>query len=116
WSSSTSTTLRLGATAARPFCCPRDDGWCGTAGVYGRPERVLARFILGSMPIAATQPPHVGLACPDCRGSLSGDPLRCLACGREFSTSNGIPELLPRSLQGDTEQRQHALYTAVAHE
>jgi SAM-dependent methyltransferase len=29
---------------------------------------------------------------------------------------DGIPELLPKTLPGDTEQRQHALYTAVAHE
>lgn len=38
-------------------------------------------------------------------------------CERVFTTSpEGIPELLPSSLLGDTEQRQHALYTAVAHE
>jgi SAM-dependent methyltransferase len=33
-----------------------------------------------------------------------------------FGSSSGIPELLPRRLQGETEERQHALYAAVAHE
>jgi SAM-dependent methyltransferase len=68
------------------------------------------------MPIVATPPPQVSLACPDCRGGLGGEPLRCAACGRVFRSSNGIPELLPRRLQGETEERQHALYAAVAHE
>jgi SAM-dependent methyltransferase len=68
------------------------------------------------MPILATRPPRVALACPDCRGALEGEPLQCAACGRIFNTSNGIPELLPATLEGDTEQRQHALYAAVAHE
>jgi len=58
----------------------------------------------------------VALACPDCRGALAGEPLRCAGCGRVFETQAGIPLLLPRSLLGDTEQRQHALYAAVAHE
>ena len=56
------------------------------------------------------------LACPDCRGVLAGDPLRCAGCGRVFARENGIPVLLPSSMLGDTEQRQRALYTAVAHE
>lgn len=59
----------------------------------------------------------MALACPDCRGALGDEPLSCSGCGRTFSTSaEGIPELLPKSLLGDTEQRQHALYAAVAHE
>jgi SAM-dependent methyltransferase len=33
-----------------------------------------------------------------------------------FPTESGIPVLLPSSMLGDTEQRQHALYNAVAHE
>jgi SAM-dependent methyltransferase len=68
------------------------------------------------MPIVATSSPRVALACPDCRGAMLDQPLRCASCGRLFNTVEGIPELLPRSLQGDTEQRQHALYAAVAHE
>jgi SAM-dependent methyltransferase len=71
------------------------------------------------MPIVSARPPKVALACPDCRGSIEGDDihsLRCAACGRSFSSVDGIPELLPAALQGDTEQRQHALYAAVAHE
>lgn len=59
----------------------------------------------------------MALACPDCRGALDGEPLACAGCGRTFTTSaEGIPELLPTSLLGATEQRQHALYAAVAHE
>jgi SAM-dependent methyltransferase len=61
-------------------------------------------------------PPTVGLACPDCRGVLDGQPLRCSGCGRQFATQDGINLLLPSSVLGDTEQRQHALYAAVAHE
>jgi len=68
------------------------------------------------MPIVSSPAPRVALACPDCRAAVSGDPLSCVGCGREFSTTLGIPELLPSNLVGDTEQRQHALYTAVAHE
>jgi SAM-dependent methyltransferase len=68
------------------------------------------------MPLISTAPPQVALACPDCRGRVGGEPLRCAACGRVFTTAEGIPELLPKSLQGDTEQRQQALYRAVAHE
>jgi SAM-dependent methyltransferase len=68
------------------------------------------------MPIVSTPSPSVALACPDCRGAVHGEPLTCEGCGRLFETANGIPELLPRSLLGDTEQRQHALYAAVAHE
>src|SRR3954470_11020264 len=68
------------------------------------------------MPIVSMPPPRVQLACPDCRGEVSGEPLRCAGCGRTFGVSNGIPELLPSSMLGDTEQRQHALYAAVAHE
>ncbi len=47
---------------------------------------------------------------------LQDEPLRCQGCGRAFDTENGIPVLLPSSMLGDTEQRQHALYAAVAHE
>ncbi len=68
------------------------------------------------MPIVSTPPPEVALACPDCRGAISGQSLTCAGCGRQFQTTHGIPELLPKSLLGDTEQRQHALYAAVAHE
>ena len=68
------------------------------------------------MPIVTLPPPSVALACPDCRGALSGLPLTCQSCGRTFDSDNGIPVLLPRSVLGDTEQRQHALYDAVAHE
>jgi SAM-dependent methyltransferase len=70
------------------------------------------------MPIVWTPAPRVALACPDCRGSVNAESLQCAGCGRVFSVSNGIPELLPSNLLGesDTEQRQHALYAAVAHE
>jgi SAM-dependent methyltransferase len=70
------------------------------------------------MPIVSTPAPRVALACPDCRGAvLDGDgTYRCSGCGRVFALADGIPELLPRSFEGDTEQRQHALYAAVAHE
>src|SRR4030081_2622723 len=68
------------------------------------------------MPIVSTPPPAIGLACPDCRGVVQGEPLRCAGCGRVFEQEHGIPVLLPSSMLGDTEQRQHALYTAVAHE
>jgi SAM-dependent methyltransferase len=47
---------------------------------------------------------------------VQGEPLRCKGCGRVFEQENGIPVLLPSNMLGDTEQRQHALYTAVAHE
>lgn len=56
------------------------------------------------------------LACPDCRGTVDVQTWRCAGCQRTFQTQDGIPVLLPRSLPGDTEQRQHALYAAVAHE
>ena len=68
------------------------------------------------MPLVLTPKPRVALACPDCRGALEADPMRCSACGRAFEEEHGIPLLLPRDLNGDTEQRQHALYAAVAHE
>ena len=65
----------------------------------------------------STPSPSVALACPDCRAPLAeGDPIRCTGCGREFHLEQNIPVLLPRALSGDTEQRQHALYAAVAHE
>jgi SAM-dependent methyltransferase len=60
--------------------------------------------------------PRVALACPDCRGALQADPIRCSSCGRTFRDDRGIPVLLPSSLSGATELRQHALYAAVAHE
>src|SRR5207248_5411581 len=44
------------------------------------------------------------------------DQLRRAACRRGCARANGIPVLLPSSMLGDTEQRQRALYTAVAHE
>ena len=66
--------------------------------------------------MTSVPPPSVRLACPDCRGSIEGEPPRCASCGRVFEIDNGIPLLLPRELTGDTETRQHALYTAVAHE
>jgi SAM-dependent methyltransferase len=68
------------------------------------------------MPVVSTRPPSIDLACPDCRGALDGEALRCRGCGRTFSAENGIPLLLPSAMMGDTEQRQHALYAAVAHE
>lgn len=68
------------------------------------------------MPIVSPPPPRVALACPDCRATVNAEEWRCAGCGRAFTTVDGIPELLPSSLQGDTEQRQHALYAAVAHE
>jgi SAM-dependent methyltransferase len=68
------------------------------------------------MPVGLLPPPAVPLACPDCRATLGGDPLCCSACGRVFETQDGIPLLLPNAMLGDTEQRQHALYAAVAHE
>lgn len=68
------------------------------------------------VPIASTAAPVIALACPDCRQSVDGDPLRCSGCGRVFHVEHGVPLLLPSSLLGDTEHRQHALYDAVAHE
>ena len=68
------------------------------------------------VPLVSSPPPTVALACPDCRAAIQDEPLRCQGCGRAFDTENGIAVLLPSSLLGDTEQRQHALYTAVAHE
>jgi SAM-dependent methyltransferase len=68
------------------------------------------------VPLVSTPAPTVALACPDCRGHVAGDPLRCFDCNRTFDTDNGIPVLFPSSMLGDTEQRQHALYSAVAHE
>ena len=56
------------------------------------------------------------LACPDCRGAVDPQSWRCAGCQRTFETHAGIPVLLPSSLLGETEQRQHALYAAVAHE
>jgi SAM-dependent methyltransferase len=82
---------------------------------HGRSIR-LADIQFPEMPIVSTPPPPVALACPDCRNKVSDEPLRCAGCGRVFNTVEGIPELLPTSLMGDTEQRQHALYAAVAHE
>jgi len=66
--------------------------------------------------VVSLPPPVVPLACPDCRGPVNTDSWRCAACQRTFETQDGIPVLLPRSLLDATEQRQHALYTAVAHE
>lgn len=68
------------------------------------------------MPVVATSPPSVPLICPDCRGALGGEPLVCRGCGREFERDSGIPLLLPSASLGSTEERQHALYAAVAHE
>jgi SAM-dependent methyltransferase len=68
------------------------------------------------MPIVSTPPPAVALACPDCRAAVHGEPLRCDGCGRVFDQENGVPVLLPSHMLGETEQRQHALYAAVAHE
>jgi SAM-dependent methyltransferase len=68
------------------------------------------------MPIASVPRPSVPLACPDCRGAVDPNRLVCGGCRRAFQTVQGVPELLPRHLSGATEQRQHALYTAVAHE
>jgi SAM-dependent methyltransferase len=61
-------------------------------------------------------PPTVKLACPDCRTELDAEALVCSGCGRQFERESGIPLLLPKELDGDTEVRQHALYAAVAHE
>jgi SAM-dependent methyltransferase len=77
---------------------------------------ISAFATLETVPVVLTPSPRVALACPDCRGALEGEPLRCTACGRVFTMGHGVPELLPLTLQGDTEQRQHALYAAVAHE
>src|SRR4030081_458829 len=68
------------------------------------------------MPIVSTPPPEIALACLDGRAAVQAEPLRCDGCGRVFDHENGIPVLLPSHMLGDTEQRQHALYTAVAHE
>jgi SAM-dependent methyltransferase len=68
------------------------------------------------MPLVSTPPPTIALACPDCRGAIADLSLTCQGCGRVFEQQDGIPLLLPSSMLGDTEQRQHALYTAVAHE
>jgi SAM-dependent methyltransferase len=68
------------------------------------------------VPLVTSRPPTIQLACPDCRGALLNDPITCTGCGRVFETADGIPVLLPSAMLGDTEQRQHALYSAVAHE
>src|SRR5438477_4598484 len=74
------------------------------------------RYPVHIVPLVSTPPPAVALACPDCRATVQGEPLRCAGCGRVFDYEAGIPVLLPSSMLGDTEQRQHALYAAVAHE
>src|SRR5215207_2959076 len=71
---------------------------------------------LPTVPVSSVPPPSVSLACPDCRGALNGEPLTCAGCGRVFKDEHGVPVLLPRVLMGETEARQHALYSAVAHE
>ena len=58
----------------------------------------------------------MGLACPDCRGALDAATLECEDCQRRFERQSGIPLLLPSNLLEHAEERQHALYTAVAHE
>jgi SAM-dependent methyltransferase len=69
------------------------------------------------VPIVSSPLPRVELACPDCRGGIDPEALTCVGCQRVFTRSlDDIPELLPSDLLGDTEQRQHALYAAVAHE
>jgi SAM-dependent methyltransferase len=68
------------------------------------------------VPVVTPPPPTVALICPDCRAPLEIEPWRCPRCARTFETQQGIPVLLPASLLDDTEQRQHALYDAVAHE
>lgn len=67
-------------------------------------------------PVVSVPPPTIALACPDCRGNVHPDSLTCATCGRGFERHDGIPVLLPRTELGDTETRQHALYSAVAHE
>jgi SAM-dependent methyltransferase len=69
-----------------------------------------------AVPVVASAPREVGLACPDCRGVLDTAALECASCGRQFERQAGIPLLLPGNLPEHAEQRQHALYTAVAHE
>jgi SAM-dependent methyltransferase len=71
---------------------------------------------LGGVPIVSSRSPRVALACPDCRAAIDVEGLSCTGCGRLFEAYDGIPVLLPSSLLGDIEQRQHALYAAVAHE
>src|SRR5207253_216576 len=95
---------------------------CGS-GHEARPEYKVApspalasRCYASRVPVVSSPAPTVALACPDCRGALAGEPLRCAGCGRVFEAQDGIPVLLPGSLLGDAEQRQHALYAAVAHE
>jgi SAM-dependent methyltransferase len=68
------------------------------------------------MPVVSTPLPSVQLACPDCRGAIDARDLACQGCQRRFDVQSGIPLLLPRQLLGDTEARQQALYSAVAHE
>jgi len=68
------------------------------------------------VPVTAIPPPSIQLACPDCQSPIDADLLRCTRCDRQFEQQDGVPLLLPRDLAGDTEARQHALYSAVAHE
>jgi SAM-dependent methyltransferase len=68
------------------------------------------------VPVTAIPPPSIQLACPDCHTHIRADDLHCTRCDRQFEQQDGVPLLLPRELAGDTEARQHALYTAVAHE
>jgi SAM-dependent methyltransferase len=92
---------------------------CGTAvsiSALPRPTNAAGFGYACGVPIVVAPPPGVALACPDCRGRLDGEPLNCSECGRVFSVEVGVPVLLPSSMLGTTEQRQHALYSAVAHE
>jgi SAM-dependent methyltransferase len=69
------------------------------------------------VPPLTTPAPPVTLICPDCHGRLSTAlPPTCEACARVFEVKDGIPVLLPRVDLADTESRQGALYSAVAHE
>ncbi len=61
-------------------------------------------------------PPRVQLVCPDCRAAVAEETLVCSGCGRGFERRDGVPLMLPRIFPGETEERQHDLYNAVAHE
>lgn len=71
------------------------------------------------MPVQSPRPSPVTLACVDCHAPLppaTDDQVTCTGCGRHYDVQNGVSVLLPRELADDTEERQHALYNAVAHE
>ena len=62
---------------------------------------------LETVPVVLIPTPRVALACPDCRGALEEEPLRCAACGRVFEIRlDGV-----KSGDGDAVVHPEAYYT-----